>query len=197
MAKIYIRTGGTYVNMENNNISCEVCRDLIPLVRDHVASDDSSALVYEHIKTCEGCRVEFHNAVTYLDTTIDDNKIIKAIKKSLYCTAFTFIVIGALIGIYLSNSSGVFYNFLIMPVVGACAYLTLNKKSYFVTLVVFVLSYVWQFVQNLYDGALSNGFRLELFYTPLFFSFIYVCLTIIGMVIAALLKYAFRKEEEA
>jgi hypothetical protein len=184
--------------MSNKNtiISCDVCLDLIPLVRDKVASDDSCTLVYEHIKTCKNCRVEFENMPTPSDTTVDDKKIILAIKKSFYCTGFIFIVFGALIGIYLSNSSGVFYNFLIMPIVGACAYLTLNEKSYFVPIAVFVLSYIWQFVQNIGGGALTSGFKLELFYTPLFFSFIYVCLTIVGIVIVALLKFAFKKEGE-
>jgi hypothetical protein len=184
------------VNNKSTNISCDVCLDLIPLVIDKVASDDSCTLVYEHIKTCESCRAAFENTDTHFDTTVDDKKIINAIKKSFYFTGFIFIVFGALIGIYLSNSSGVFYNFLIMPIVGACAYLTLNEKSYFIPLAVFVLSYMWQLIQNIYDGALASGFKLELFYTPLFFSIIYVCLTILGIVIVALLKFAFRKEGE-
>ena len=37
------------MNKEKSNISCDVCLDLIPLVRDKVASEDSNRLVYEHI----------------------------------------------------------------------------------------------------------------------------------------------------
>lgn len=37
-------------------ISCEMCMDLMPLVNDGVASDDSRASVENHIKTCESCR---------------------------------------------------------------------------------------------------------------------------------------------
>ena len=40
-------------------ISCDVILDLIPLVKDGVASDDSSTIVKEHIKNCESCRAEF------------------------------------------------------------------------------------------------------------------------------------------
>lgn len=39
-----------------NNISCEMCMDLIPLVWDGVASDDSRKAVEDHVKTCDVCR---------------------------------------------------------------------------------------------------------------------------------------------
>ena len=37
-------------------ISCQVCLDLIPLVKDNVASEDSKKLVLEHIRQCEACK---------------------------------------------------------------------------------------------------------------------------------------------
>ena len=36
-------------------ISCEMCRDLIPLVEDGVASADSRAAVEHHLQTCPVC----------------------------------------------------------------------------------------------------------------------------------------------
>ena len=39
-----------------NKISCEICKDLIPLVKDGIASEDSVAAVEEHIKECENCK---------------------------------------------------------------------------------------------------------------------------------------------
>jgi hypothetical protein len=182
------------VNNENTTISCDVCLDLIPIVKDNVASADSSTLVYAHIKTCESCRAQFTSTLTNFNDTVDDKKIINAIKKSFYFTGFIFIACGALIGIYLSNSNDVFYNFLIMPMVGACGYLTLKEHFTLVPVSIFVLSYIGQMIQTILDGALSSGFKVELFYHPLFFSIIYVCLTIVGIFIATLLKFAFRKE---
>jgi len=38
------------------NMKCEVIRDLLPLYVDGVASEESRALIEEHLKTCEGCR---------------------------------------------------------------------------------------------------------------------------------------------
>ena len=37
-------------------VSCAVVQDLMPLVRDGVASADSEALVQAHIESCADCR---------------------------------------------------------------------------------------------------------------------------------------------
>lgn len=182
------------MNIENKNISCDVCLDLIPLVRDKVASNDSNALVYEHIKKCENCKTELENANFISYSTIDDKKIIKSIRKSLFLMGLVFIVCGALLGVYLSNSFGMFYNFLIMPIVGACGYLTLKRKWSFVPAGVFALSYIWLFIQNIFDGVLSSGFKIEIFLMPVLLSGVYTGLTTLGVVIAALIKFVFRKE---
>ena len=43
--------------MKNNN--CNIVRDLMPLVLDRVASDESRGLVEEHITACEECRKQY------------------------------------------------------------------------------------------------------------------------------------------
>lgn len=182
------------MNIEGQKISCDVCLDLIPLVRDRVASDDSVNLVSDHIKTCESCRAELENAGLCDDKIIDDKKIMTSIKKSLLLTGFIFIIFGALLGVYLSNSMGMFYNFLIMPVVGACGYLLFKNKWYYTPIGIFIMSYTWIFLQNIFDGALSYGFSIEIFMMPTFLSVIYTGLTMLGALIAALIKFALRKE---
>ena len=39
-----------------SKISCDICKDLIPLVKDEISTEDSRNVVKEHIKTCESCR---------------------------------------------------------------------------------------------------------------------------------------------
>ena len=39
-----------------NKIDCEICMDLIPLVKDGIASEESYKAVEEHVKECETCR---------------------------------------------------------------------------------------------------------------------------------------------
>ena len=40
-------------------LKCEVIEDLLPLVKDGVASQESERLVMEHIQTCDNCRKEY------------------------------------------------------------------------------------------------------------------------------------------
>lgn len=39
-------------------LDCDVVRDLLPLYAEHIASPASTALVEEHLETCETCRAE-------------------------------------------------------------------------------------------------------------------------------------------
>ena len=39
-------------------LDCEVIRDLLPLYAEQMASPASTALVEEHLQTCEACRAE-------------------------------------------------------------------------------------------------------------------------------------------
>ncbi len=38
---------------------CDMVKDLLPLVAEHMASEESTAFVNEHLKTCETCRAAF------------------------------------------------------------------------------------------------------------------------------------------
>ena len=37
-------------------MECKVIRDLIPLYKENMLSDESKKLVKEHLKTCSSCR---------------------------------------------------------------------------------------------------------------------------------------------
>jgi len=39
-----------------NKITCDMCKDLMPLVKDGIASEDSRLAVTEHLKECEDCK---------------------------------------------------------------------------------------------------------------------------------------------
>ena len=39
-------------------LDCEVIRDLLPLYAEHIASPASTALVEEHLESCDACRAE-------------------------------------------------------------------------------------------------------------------------------------------
>lgn len=171
-------------------VSCDVILDLIPLVKDQAASEDSEDLVLEHIGSCEKCKTEFENYGGVAPKKLDDEKIISSMKKSLFFTGLTLLILGALVGVALSNSFGMFYNFILMPVVGGLGYLIFKKQWYLAPLGILAMSYLWLFVNAVIEG----GFSRWAFYSPIYLSGIYTFLVLIGAVIAKLLEFAFKKE---
>lgn len=174
-------------------ISCEVCLDLIPLVKDNVASEDSANLVREHIRECESCKNEFNSEVG-IPPEMNDRRVLKKIKKQIFITVLTIIIIGALIGIGLTEGPGLFYNIIIMPLVGAIAYLALNKKTYYFSIGLFILSYFWTLIKYILDGSFANNRILDILPVPIFWSLTYSGLALLGIIIAFLLKFAFGGE---
>ena len=171
-----------------NKISCDVCIDLMPLVKDEVASNDSKQAVYEHLKTCPNCRLLYGQEVNYQNS---DQKIISVIKKNISYLCFIIILLGILFGISISSNQFMFYNILIMPTIGAIAYLVLKKNVIYICVAVFSIVYLrW-----LYDciGHALNGQYILALIPPLLWALIYLFLTIIGICIAALLQYASKK----
>jgi hypothetical protein len=170
------------------NISCNLISDLIPLVRDGIASDDSTKIVMEHIENCEGCRAEFETfeAVQLEQLTTKDEKIVSAIKRSVMIARFINLMVGAIVGVALSNSMGMFYNFIIMPLVGGISLYTFKKKWYLAPILIFAMTYL--------IGTASDAYTWDLTYPRIYFSVIYSILVLLGVIIAKLLRFAFGKE---
>ena len=69
---------------ETAKIPCAVCRDLMPLVQDGVASPESEALVKAHLAACPACRALRQGAdapaVPELPAP-DDGKILQKLRR--------------------------------------------------------------------------------------------------------------------
>lgn len=180
---------------ENINISCDVCLDLIPLVCDNVASEDSIVLVNKHIEGCTSCRNEFGEKPSFQNHEIDDKKIIKSIKRSIFAIGCGVLLAGVVLGILLSNGMGMFYNFVLMPAVGILGYLIFHKRWFWVPAGMFVLSYIWLVIYNIIDSALTNGFEAWVLTGPIIVSAIYTVLVLVGIAIGMLLKFALGKNK--
>lgn len=175
--------------------SCNVILDLLPLVKDGVASEDSETIVKEHIKTCESCKNEFETfeSTKIEQPSIQDKKIIFAMKRSIFITQLTILIVGATVGVALTNSMGMFYNLLIMPLIGGVSLFALKSKWYLAPLIVFTLSYLWQTVNAIVWGGFEWSWVL--LYYGVTYSVIYTALVSLGLIIAMLLKFAFKKGE--
>lgn len=168
--------------------------DLIPLVQDGVASEDSIVLVKEHLKECGQCK-EILSANSQKDIQIADKKQIKAIKKSLSIMWVSILVIGALIGIGMTFSQGMFYNSFLMPLLGVIAYFILRRRCWVGFVSLFFISYIWQTIQGLLEGAFRDVSIGSILVYGFPFSMIYCILFLFGSIIGFLLHFAFRKEK--
>ncbi|WMM26420.1 hypothetical protein RBU61_07045 [Tissierella sp. MB52-C2] len=171
------------------NISCNIILDLIPLVKDGVASEDSQKIVNNHIKNCSNCKAEFEvfEDVYLEQKSINDKKIIANIKKNIFITQIFILAIGTIGGIALTNSMAMFYNFIIMPIVGGLSFIVLKRRWYIAAISVFILSYLWQTIV----WIIESGLDWMMLYDSLFYSIIYTSLIALGVIIAMLLKFAF------
>lgn len=172
-----------------SKIPCDTILDLIPLVRDNIASDSSVQLVKNHIQTCENCR-EVYEGLEILDDEVDDVVIISKIKRQFIYVIFIIILIGVFFGMLITNSIDMFYNSLIMPTIGGLSFIVLKRKSLYFPAILFLVTCVWQ---SLYL-SFTEGFDFFIIIGSVFYGGIYALLGLIGIVIVWLLEYAFRKE---
>lgn len=170
-------------------ITCDMCIDLMPLVLDGLASDDSRNAVMEHIASCENCRAMFDGQA--LPQIQDDKGVLLTIKSQLRMAGLFVLILGAAVGAMLTNSQNVFYNFMIMPVLGCLGYAVMRKKWYFMLPLIFITSFVSTFFVcllgekcGLETAVMSAGM----------YSLIYTALSCVGILIGALLHFALRKE---
>lgn len=181
------------------DMECGVIQDLIPLVADGVACPESERLVREHAETCEVCRAALE-ACSAGDTPIpvlqdvepDDRRVLARIRGGLLAAGGLFLLAGVLLGVILTDSAGVFYNFLLMPVVGILGYLLFRGKWYLAAAGVAALSFLGVFLQ----GVLESGLKIWTLQNALIYAVIYTFLALLGMTIAALLCFAFRREKK-
>ena len=173
-----------------NEISCEICRDLIPLVQDSAASDDSRSAVLHHIAECRQCRALYSAELDLSDVRESEPK--RAFYKAhryLNAVYTALMLFGIYFGLSLTRRNDMIYNILIMPIVGAAGYVLLGKKAFFIVPVLLCIV-----------SVPVNCLLLE---TPLTFgemlrwALVYAGFAAVGIVIALLLKFAFGKEKKS
>lgn len=182
-----------------DKISCDICMDLIPLVKDGIASEDSCDAVTKHISKCEKCKVEFDEIkekkkINNEDIKINDKKIISKIKNQLIRGAIIMIVLGSFIGVGISESEWMFYNIVIMPIIGGVGYFIFRKKSYILPISIFTLTYVWDFIKYMVESPTNKMGWREILTVPATWATIYTGLCTLGILIGFLLYIAFKKE---
>lgn len=164
-----------------------MCMDLIPLVKDGVASEDSKNAVEEHVKSCKSCR-SFYN-IEDTPEAVNKEQIVVKVKRKMQFFFTILMMFGIFFGLSLTAGADMFYNSLIMPVIGALGYLIFRKKVFYnVPLLLLVTHLVTNGL-----AAMRGAEHMDV-YSVFVWTVIYSILAAVGALIVWLLDFAFRRE---
>lgn len=171
-----------------NKISCDICKDLLPLVKDGIASEDSCLAVKEHIETCEVCRKQYGDELTEWSFNMDLERELMKLKRRLQIFFAMLMMFGVFFGLSLTASDEMFYNSLIMPLVGALGYVIFRWKAvYQVPLLLLALQFLINFL------GMARGMEYMPVMGVVMWVGIYTIFVELGVLVAGLLNFAFRK----
>lgn len=168
-----------------NKISCEMCMDLMPLVHDGVASEDSRLAVELHMKSCPDCAHFFEGELT---PPSDSKHTLQKIQRKARTFSAMLLMFGIFYGLGLTASSGIFYNVIIMPLIGGLSYYLFRWRALYIIPALLLVSHIA-------TNALGLGEEHLTLPMLLIWTGIYCAVALVGFVIAALLHFVFKKED--
>lgn len=169
-----------------NKISCDICMDLIPLVKDGVASEESCQAVREHLKECEECRKYYDGGEI---PEADSDKIYQKLRHRMQILT-SIMMMGIFFGLSLTAQEDMFYNILIMPVIGALGYFVFHWKALFNVPILLLIIHIFTNFFGMFRGIQHFELLSLLMWTG-----IYAAFAVMGVLIAGLLHFAFQKED--
>lgn len=182
---------------ETAKIPCAVCRDLMPLVQDGVASPESEALVKAHLAACPACRALRQGAdapaVPELPAP-DDGKILQKLRRRYSTHLLLLAFVGIAAGVALGYTGSANWVILFLPCVWAvltCRDTSMGKPLLLFTLGLAVLDAIVKQLVFLQSFSIGN-FLFNLASGCV----LYAALGGIGWLIGWLLHYARTAKEE-
>lgn len=170
-------------NTNNIKITCEICRDLIPLVQDGVASSESEEAVKVHIAECSECAPLLDKAADKAIEKPLPEKGLKSAKRYLTVIYSCLMLLGLYVGLSLTGGEDLFANTLIMPIAGALGYLAFRLRAlYIVPALLLVISFI--------ANALGLFAKVDNLFDLLGMAFIYFLFALGGIIVAMLYKFA-------
>ena len=178
---------------------CSIVRDLLPLYVEDMVSAETAQYVNDHLKECSECQKEFENIkeggnlpVIHRPVLPDASakpfkKMMKRLNRQIDMLAYALIIFFIFLGFGWTDGENLMYNSILMPVVGIFGYYVFRWKAV----------YKVPFLLLLIDRAVFASQLIEIgFPDTLTWTLIYSVFVFVGMIIAFLLHYAFKKEEK-
>ena len=179
-------------------LDCCVVRDLLPLYVESMVSDQTAQQIKEHLAECLECQQEYESFqdtgkldVLESPTTIvlaelkPFKKIMRKLNRQMHGLSYGLIIFFILWGFSLTGGEDLMYNSVIMPIVGLFGYYVFKWKALFkMPILLFVINLV---AYNLHFAKID-------FFSVFPWTAIYSIFVVVGVLIAFLLHFAFRKE---
>lgn len=162
-----------------DEMTCAMCRDLMPLVRDGIACEDSVRAVERHIGRCADCARLYQGCEPAAGA--QERVLRKALRGARLGSAM-LLMLGLVFGLSLTQSGGLFYNILIMPVIGVLGYAAFGRKG---TALLPVVLFVTYLATNLLAGL--RGEEVLDGYSLVMWSLVYSAFALLGAGVAAML----------
>ena len=169
-----------------NKITCDMCIDLMPLVQDGVASEDSRNAVLRHLQECPNCRSLYEGEIPSPSKSYE---LLGKVQRRAQLFSAMVMMFGIFYGLMLTAGNGIFMNVIIMPVIGGISYYLFRWKA---ILIVPPLLLATHFLTNALGLEGQRLMPVEV----LMWTAIYCGVALVGFVIAALLHFAFKKEDD-
>ena len=171
-----------------NRITCDICMDLIPLVKDGIASEDSRVAVEEHIKDCPDCAAAYGGSIPVPE---EEGLALRKIRSRMRIGLSMLLMFGIVFGINLTEGVDVFNNSLLMPVLGVLGYILFRWRALYLMPLLILGTSAVSFLLGMLKGMYVSDHDSLLFWTGIFSLF-----AIGGAVAAGLMHFAFRKEDD-
>ena len=174
---------------------CSIVRDLLPLYVEGMLAEQTEKYVSEHLEKCTECRHELdelregekESGEVCVEKAKPFKKIMGRINLQLYSFAYSLIILFIFLGFSWTAGSNMMYNSLIMPLVGIFAYYVFRWRALYKAPLLLVLIdlfvYVFQLVEINFPDTLT-------------WTLIYSTFVLVGIIIAALVHFAFKREGE-
>ena len=173
-------------------IDCCVAKDLIPLYVENLLSDETAAILKEHLEECEKCKNEYlkekDNLPNFKDYENDESinsfsKSMKRVNRRLGSFFYCSLILLFMLGCSLTDGEGLFYNTVILPIAGALGYYAFGLHSLYKLPILLAVVEAFAYFTKMTSADLSQ----LLFFTPIYFAFV-----LAGILIALLLHYGIK-----
>ena len=178
---------------------CSIVKDLLPLYVEDMVSEETAQFVLNHLNVCADCKAEYgalmsDSPLTNIEKKSDINTeqaksfktTMRRMNRQFYSLAYAALIFLIFLGFGWTGGENLMYNSLIMPIVGIFGYYVFRWKAIYKVPILLLIIDTFVCLFRLVDLDLYSAFLWTVIYSIFVF---------VGIAIAFLLHFAFRKEK--